>query len=63
MAQGREVQTWWVLGHQGIAGNERADSAARASLEESWTTSGELFILRAMLEGAVRQWYQGQVLS
>ena len=61
MAQGRQVQIWWVLGHQGIAGNEHADFATRAALEESRTTAGELFISRAMLEGAVRQWYQGQV--
>ena len=61
MAQGRQVQIWWVPGHQGIARNERADSAARAALEESQKTAGELFVSRAMLEGAIRQWYQGQV--
>ena len=63
MAQGRQVQIWWVPGHQGIAGNEHADSAARAALEESRTTAGEFFVSRAMLEGAVRQWYHGQVRS
>ena len=63
MAQGRQVQLWWVPGHQGIPGNERADSAARAALEESRTTSGEFFTTRAMLEGGVRRWYQGQVRS
>ena len=64
MAQERQVQIWWVPGgHQGIAGNEHANSAARAALEESRTTGGEFFVSRAMLEGAIRQRYQGQVRS
>ena len=52
-----------VPGHQGIAGNEHADSAAKAALEESRATWGDFFITRAMLEGAIRQWYQGQARS
>ena len=48
-------------GHQGIAGNEHADFAAKAALEESRTTWGDFFVTRAMLEGAIRRWYQGQV--
>ena len=46
MAQGRQVQLWWVPGHQGILGNERANAAARAALEASRTTSGEYAMLR-----------------
>ena len=61
MAQGQQVHFWWVPGHQGIAGNERADAAARAAMEESRTTSGEYFVTRTMLQGAVRRWYQGQI--
>ena len=61
ISQGRQVQLWWMPGHQGIAGNEHANSAAKAALEESRTTSGDFFIARAMLEGTVRRWYQGQV--
>ena len=60
-AQGHQVHFWWVPGHQGIAGNERADAAARAAMEESRTTPGEYFVTRTMLQGAVRRWYQGQV--
>ena len=63
MAQGQQVHFWWVPGHQGIAGNERADAAARAAMEESRTTSGEYFITRTLLQGAVRRWYQEQVRS
>ena len=48
---------------QGIAGNEHADLAAKAALEESRTTWGDFFVTRAMLEGAIRRWYQGQVRS
>ena len=61
MAQGHQVHFWWVPGHQGITGNERANAAARAAMEESRTTSGEYFVTRTMLQGAVRRWYQGQV--
>ena len=61
MAQGHQVHFWWVPGHQGIAGNERADAAARAAMEESRSTPGEFFTARPMMEGAVRRWYQGQV--
>ena len=32
-------------------------------MEESRTTSGEYFVTRTMLQGAVRRWYQGQVRS
>ena len=63
MAQGHQVHFWWVPGHQGIAGNERADAAARAAMEESRTTRREYFVTRTMLQGAVRRWYQGQVRS
>ena len=63
MAQGQQVHFWWVPSHQGIAGNERADAAAREAMEESRTISGEYFITRTMLQGAVRWWYQGQVRS
>ena len=63
MAQGHQVHFWWVPSHQGIAGNERADAAARAAMEESRTTLGEYFVMRTMLQGAARQWYQGQVRS
>ena len=61
MAQGHQVHFWWVPGHQGIAGNESADAAARAAMEESRTTPGEYFVTRTMLQGAVRRWYQSQV--
>ena len=30
-------------------------------MEESRSTSGEFFVARPMMEGAVRWWYQGQV--
>ena len=63
MAQGHQVHFWWVLGHQGIAGNERADAAAKAAMGESQFTPGESFVTRSMVEGAVRRWYQGQVRS
>ena len=59
MVQGHQVHFWWVPGHQGIPRNERADAAARAAMEESRTTSGEYFIMRTMLQGAARWWYQG----
>ena len=60
-ADGHQVQLWWVPGHQGIAGNESADTAARAAMEESRRVTGEFFIARAMLEGKIRRWYQTQV--
>ena len=61
MAHGHQVQFWWAPGHQGIPGNERADTAARAAMEESRTSTGEFFVSRAMLEGTIRRWYQAQV--
>ena len=52
MAQGHQVHLWWVPDHQGILGNERVDAAARATMEESQTTTGEYFVMRTMLQGS-----------
>ena len=60
-ARGHQVRLWWAPGHQGIAGNERADAAAKAAMEVSRTTTGEFTAARSMLEGALRRWYQAQV--
>ena len=61
MARGHQVQLWWAPGHQGIAGNERADAAAKAAMEASRMSTGEFTAVRSMLEGALRRWYQVQV--
>ena len=63
MPQGRQVQLWWAPGHQGIIGNEQADSATRVALDESKMTLGEHYVARTMLEGAAQWWYQGQIRS
>ena len=60
-ARGHQVRLWWAPGHQGIAGNERADAAAKAAMDASRTTIGDFTVARSMLEGALRRWYQAQV--
>ena len=60
---GRRVEFWWVPGHTGIEGNERADEAARLAASIPRTSTEEYCISRSMLEGALRRWYQAQVIT
>ena len=62
-ARGHEIRFFWALGHAGIAGNESADALARAVVAslslrpEGWGVS------RAMVEGALRRWFQERAIQ
>ena len=62
-ARGHDIRFLWAPGHAGIAGNERADALARTAASspslrlEAWGVS------RAMLEGALRRWFQERAVQ
>ena len=60
---GRRVEFWWAPGHIGIDGNERADEAARLAARSPCTRMDIYWVSRSILEGALRRWYQSQVLT
>ena len=59
----RRVEFWWAPGHIGIEGNERADEAAKLAASSPCTRMEISWVSRAILEGALRRWYQSQALA
>ena len=60
---GRQVEFWWAPGHSGIEGNERADEMAKLAASTPCIGTEVYQVSRSMIEGALRRWYQSQVLA